>query len=332
LASQITCFDIGEMSLKMVHFNGSVKKTVAADMPNNMVVDGQIVSADAFSQFIAELAKSNGIPKREAALIIPSAYVHVRNAVVPVMNDHQLKYNLPFEFKDYLAADKSKYIFDYEVIDTVRDDSGNVAELKLFACAALKDTVERYIQMFANAGYNLTHLVPEEYVYSKLCRGDAGMSAPKGDAVAIIDLGHRDTRIHIIRGGEYDSKRVVDIGVRDIETIVADVTSADRYMAHSYLLSNHDNVLTGEKCLELYNRISVETLKAINFYNYNNRTQELKDIYLIGGGAAIEPLVANIKQMTGLEIHSASELMSSGYSVDEPWLFLRAVCCGAKEK
>lgn len=332
MASQITCFDIGEMSLKMVHFsNGSVRKTVAADMPNNMVSDGQIVSADAFSQFVTEMAKSNGIPRKEAALIIPTANVHVRTATVPVMNEHQLKYNLPFEFKDYLASDKSKYIFDYEVIDTVKDDGGKPVELRLFACAALKDAVERYVQMFANAGYRLTYLMPEEFIYSKLCRGDAGVSAPKG-SVALIDLGHYDTRIHILRNGEYESKRVVDIGVKDIEAVIADVTMSDIYMAHSYKRTNHDDVLNCERCTELYNRVSVEILKAINFYNYNNRNQELKDIYLIGGGAAIEPMVSTIRQMTGLDVHSASELINPLYSGEEPWLYLRSVCCGAKER
>ena len=333
MASQITCFDIGEMSLKMVHFsNGSVKKAVEADMPNNMISDGQIVSPEAFSQFIAETAKSNGIPRREAALILPAASVHVRTAVVPVMNEHQLKYNLPFEFKDYLAADKSKYVFDYEVIEPIMDDDGKPVELRLFACAALKETIDRYTTIFTNAGYHLTRVVPEEYVYSRLCRGDTALPAPKSDSLAIIDLGQADTRIHILRDGVYDSKRVIDIGVKELEAVIAEVTFSDVYMAHSYKRTNHDNVLNSEKCLELYNRISVEILKSINFYNYNNRNQELKDIYLIGGGSAIEPMADTIRQMTGLEVHTASELMKGAYSIEEPWLFLRAVCCGSKEK
>ena len=84
--------------------------------------------------------------------------------------------------------------------------------------------------------------------------------------------------------------------------------------------------------LTVYNRISVEILKSVNFYNYNNRDQELKDVYLIGGGAAIEPLADTIRQTTGLDVHSAADLIKGSYSVDEPWLFLRAICCGAKEK
>lgn len=333
MASQITCFDIGEMSLKMVHFSGSnIKKTVVADMPDNMISDGQIISADAFVQFLYETAKANGIPRKEAALIIPASNVHVRTAVVPAMSESQLRYNLPFEFKDYLAADKSKYIFDYEVMDTIKDDDGNVIELKLFACAALKDAVARYSGMLSKAGFRLTRLVPEEYVYSKLCRGDAGTAPPQGESVAIIDLGHSDTRIHILRDGKYDSKRVIEIGIKELETIIAEVTFSDIYMAHSYKRTNHDNVLNSEKCLELYNRVSIEILKSVNFYNFNNRNQELKDIYLIGGGAAIEPLVSTIKEMTGLEVHTAQELLRPTYSVEEPWLFLRSVCCGAKEK
>ena len=333
MASQITCFDIGEMSLKMVHFSGnSVKKTVEADMPNNMISDGQIVSPEAFSQFILEQAKANGIPRKDAALVLPASNVHVRTAVVPVMNEAQLKYNLPFEFKDYLAADKSRYIFDYEVLEPVLDDDGKPVELRLFACAALKEVVEKYVKIFADAGFRLTRVVPEEYVYARLCRGDTAIPAPKHESLAIIDLGQSDSRIHILHNGEYDSKRVIDIGVKELETVIAEASFSDIYMAHSYKRTNHDNVLNHEKCLELYNRISVEILKSINFYNYNNREQELKDIYLIGGGAAIEPLADTIRQMTGLNIDPAADLVKGAYSVDEPWLYLRAICCGAKEK
>ena len=333
MASQITCFDIGEMSLKILQVsNGSVRKAVEAEMPNNMVSEGQIFSADAFSQFVLEQAKANGIPRREAALIIPSSVVHCRTAVVPVMNERQLKYNLPFEFKDYLAADKSKYIFDYEVIEPILDDNGKPVELRLFACAALKESVERYVKIFANAGYRLTRLVPEEYIYSKLCRGDAGIPAVKTDSLAIVDLGHSNTRIHILNNGEYDSKRVIDIGVRDIESVIKEVTFSDIYMTRSYKRTNHENVLNHEKCLDLYNRVAIEILKSVNFYNYNNRSQELRDIYLIGGGAAIEPLVDTIKQMTGLSVHAVDELLQGKYSVKEPWLYFRLICCGAKEK
>ena len=333
MASQITCFDIGEMSLKILHFaNGSIKKVVEADMPNNMISDGQILSADAFSQFIREQVKINSIPRREAALIIPSGDVHVRTAVVPIMNERQLKYNLPFEFKDYLAADKSKYVFDYEVIEPILDDEGKPVELRLFACAALKQKVESYVKIFENAGFRLTHLVPEEYIYSKLCRGEAGVPAAGTDSLAIIDLGHTDTRIHILRNGEYDSKRVVDIGIRDVESVIKEVIFSDIYMTRSYKRTNHENILSNEKCLDLYNRIAVEILKSVNFYNYNNRNQELRDIYLIGGGAAIESMVDTIKQMTGLTVHTADELLQGKYSVEQPWLFLRLICCGAKEK
>ena len=74
---------------------------------------------------------------------------------MPAMTEQQLFYNLPYEFRDFLTEEKSKYFFDYAVRCIVNDETGHPKEMELFACAILKTTVEGYRAMLHRAGFRL---------------------------------------------------------------------------------------------------------------------------------------------------------------------------------
>ena len=153
MPNNITSFDIGESQVKVVTLSGgSVKKAVALELPDNVVSGGTVLSMDALADFLKEKLRASGPIKKDAAVILPDSLVFARNITVPPMTDAQLSYNLPFEFKDYLNQEKSRYYFDYAVQGTEKDESGEVTGLRLFACAALKKTIEDFRHTGSNTG------------------------------------------------------------------------------------------------------------------------------------------------------------------------------------
>ena len=67
-------------------------------------------------------------------------------------------------------------------------------------------------------------------------------------------------------------------------------------------------------------------MKAVNFFNYNNREAELNDIYICGGGAEVDVLVRTIAEETKLNVYPASKLTSRILGLDKPDIFLKS--CG----
>ena len=328
----MTGFDIGEKQIKIACYaKGVLHKTVCAPVPEGLVSDGAIKSMDAMADFIAQLAKENELPKKDAALVLPASQVHVRTTTLAAMSDKLIAVNLPYEFKDYLTEEKSGYVFDYEVLETQFDEGGNPKEQRLFACAASKALIAKYEAMFSRAGYKLKSAVPEEFVFSRLCRGDTGMKLLADKVCAFVDLGEKATNVHIVKCGEYDTKRSIDVGILDLENVVADEMDCAIYTAIKHMQENTRGVMTGKRCSDLYNHLAVEIMKAANFYNYNNRDVELRDLYLIGGGTAIKPLTDTVEQVTGLNIHSVNELLYGRNACEEGWLFLKAICTAANE-
>lgn len=324
MAGNLVAFDLGEAQAKLVWYSGSTrKKAVCAALPDRLVSNGAIVSMDAMADFLRETAKSNGIPRTNAAVILPASVVFTRNVDVPAMTDAQLAYNLPFEFKDYLTQEKSLYYFDYAVQELVTDESGAVKQMRLFACAALKKTIESYREMFRRAGFRLRTAIPEEAAYAALL---ANRPASDSDT-CFVDLGYNAIRMQILHGDRFMTRRTIDLGLRDLVRSLAETRGVDEHLAYEHLRSNYEGALTEPASLELYHRMAVEIMKAVNFYNYNNREQTLRRIYLCGGGAAIGGIRDAIAELTDLEIHGAAELLPDGASLDEPWLFVKAIGC-----
>ena len=324
MGRQLVGFDIGESTLKMVHASGrEIKNCVVADVPDNTVKNGAVVSMDAMADFIRESARKNDIPKADAAVIIPASQILTKNVTMPAMNVQQLMFNLPFELKDYLKEEKQNYFFDYALREMVTDDEGRPYEMRLLICAVLKSVIEEYEIMFKRAGFKLKTAVPEECAYANIVNSASDRLA---EDFCIADLGHSSTRLHIFHKGEYAAMRNIDIGGRNLDMLIADESGIDIHMAQIYKKSNYNVVLESDLALVVYNRLTVEIMKAVNFFNYNNREAELNDIYICGGGAEVDILVRTIAEETKLNVYPASKLTSRILGLDKPDIFLKS--CG----
>lgn len=324
--AKIVGFDIGENSVKMVYFSGSdLKKAVAVDLPDDMVSGERILSMDAMADFIRSMAKANGIPLTNAAYVLGADNCFTRMVTVPLMSEQQLIYNLPYEFHDFLTEEKKNYFFDYSMQDIINDEDGNPDKMELFACAMLKTSVEDYRAMFRRSGFKLKLLTPSESAFSVLLKRFAVKFDRAETDRCVLNLGHHGTDLYIFQGSKFDSRRGFETGGKDLDKLIADHYGVDIHVAHSYKQSNYEDVLNADYTIELYNRIASDVVRAVNFYNYNNRERELRDIYLCGGGAAVEPLKNAIGELTRLNVHSADDLLPQKCRVKNSGLYLRAI-------
>lgn len=162
-------------------------------------------------------------------------------------------------------------------------------------------------------------------VFSTLHTNDAVSAVYRLKDVGVVNLGHSATFLYIYRGGHFASRREIEVGMSDLEHLVADQCSVDIHVAHEYVRQNYNHVLESEQARELYGRIAVEVVKAVNFFNYNNRERELTQLCLCGGGSAIQPLYDTIADTTGMTLHTSAELLGQRMSTEEPWMYLRAI-------
>lgn len=311
MAKTTVGIDIGTGGLKMVQWDGAlIRRAVSQPVPDNLVKEGRIVSFEAMADFIKETAKRNRVDRRDCAVVLPAGLSYLRRVSLPAMSVDQLAVNLPYEFRDYLTTGKDQYFYDYAVNFLRRDEEGTPVEMDLTAAAVPKQTIAEYRNMFRRAGFKLRTAVPAECAYSNLLRARAAKHPDETEGeYCILDLGHTATRVCIFTGPRFEATRVIDYGTGTVDQAIADSMNVDEHVARTLKEANHEGVQELEGPQNIYNSIATEMRKAINFYRFNNRDSELKDVYCGGGGSLIPALCDAIGRAVDLQLHSVSELL-----------------------
>ena len=326
MAKTILGIDIGYDSLKLALVTGNrVKKTAVVPMPQKLVKEGRAVSPETMGELIRTTMKEHGIRCRSAALALPNETVFVRSVTMPRMSVDQLTYNLPFEFRDYITDEMKNYLFDYAMVSAPEQKTeGEGGSMELLAVAAPVSLIDESKALLRKAGLKLTKAAPALCSYISLIRrlGTGGQTPRE---FCILDLGYRSIRMYMFRGDKHVVTRVLEIGMSSLDDVLAEAYNVDVHLAHTYLLTNYDDCQNKDVCLNAYNNVAVELMRALNFYRFSNQESELNDVWLCGGGAVIPAMQTAIASALDMRIHQAAELVAGGRSVPACHQLIQAI-------
>ena len=340
MAKTILGVDIGHDQLKLALVRGKqVIKTAAAAMPENLLKEGRIASRETMGELVKSTMKSGGIRAGQAAMALPNHVVFVKNVEMPQMSIEQLEYNLPFEFNDYITGELKDYVFDYAMITDLNAAPAPVAEgeegagegdsgtptMELMAVGTLREVLEDSKELLRKAGLKLVLTAPAISAYISLIRALGDKLSLMTDEYCVLDLGYESIRMYMFKGDRHVATRVLEMGMSNLDNVLADAYGVDIHLAHTYLMSNFENCQQREECMNAYSNIAVELMRALNFYRFSNPDSALEHMWLCGGGAVIEPLGETIGDMLNIQLHPASELVPDGDKVPECNTFIQAI-------
>ena len=344
MAKTILGVDIGSDSLKLALVSGEeIKKTVVVPIPNSLVKEYHVVSPETMGELIRSTMKENGIHAKNAAIVLPNELVYVRSVTIPRMTADQLVYNLPFEFRDYITEELKDYVYDYAMISTLDDLKAEPqaepeegvpsfmdtpepprAEMELLAVAAPITVVEEYRDLLRKAGLKMTRAAPTVSSYISLIRSLEQRDQGCGE-YCILDLGYQAIRMYMFRGECHMVTRNLEIGLSSLDDVISEAYNVDVHLAHTYLLTNYNQCQESDVCMTAYGNISVELMRALNFYRFSNPDSQLEDIWLCGGGAVIAPLRQSIAETLDMRIHQADDLIPGGQELEGSYSLIQAV-------
>lgn len=297
-------FDIGGSSLKVALLRGSKARVWQIRLPANMVDEnGVIALPHAFVQFLKQTKKELSLPHAQAALVLPSAQTICRFVTMPRMTEEQLKLNLPYEFSDFVQDTGDQYHCDYALCEPTEGEDEE--SIPMMVAAASKRTLGEYAEMFAQAGIKLRTMLPQEMALLRLC-GERGAGA---EEFCFVDLGHQFTRVTAVKGDRVQATRQIALGGRNLDAAISRELGTNPYLSNTYKTTDFQDVLTLPAVMELCDRIAVEILKVINFYRFTYRSSNLDGVYLVGGGAALEPLRWSISGIVDMPLLHPEKFM-----------------------
>lgn len=319
--------DIGRNMVKIVLMNGEkIQKLAAVPLPENDSEEDSVWFTGGISEILKGLADNQQICGKNCALVLPAEIALTRRLTMPYMTVSQLKTNLPYEFRDYIQKDKNLYFYDYAVVGIQSDSAGKKQSMDLMVSAVQKKIIDDCRTMLSKAGFRLVTAVPEPLAYRNLIRYFEKKN-PDNHPVeyCIMDLGHHAIRMHMFIGDVYETTRQIEYGGAFLDTRIAEMLNVDRQTASRYKEENHEDILSSDVCQNLYGRISIEVMRAINFYGYNNPESDLQDIYIGGALAKAQPLIDTLRADLALQVHSIADLMPEMENDEDLVLYSAAV-------
>lgn len=355
MAKSCLGIDIGKDQLKLVLMKGeNIVKTASVQMPEGLLKDGRIVSVETTGELIRKTMKENKIRCKEAAVVVSSGICFLRNVTMPEMTAEQLVYNLPYEFRDYITDELKKYVFDYswgsgeempkgkklkkaskkkkKEEKPEEEENQKRNEMELLAAAAPLEVMEDLRLMTRKAGLKLTFAAPEVSACENLLHYKLRNEQDKDKEYGILDLGSTSSRLFIFKGDRHQVTRVIERGMEQVEELLADNFHIDIHLAHTWLLANHEDCIHSEVCQDAFSQISVELMRALNFYQFSNPESRLEDIYICGGGASIATMRQSLEENLDVKIHEAGELLErmngSGDEASSLWMLAAGTALG----
>lgn len=182
--------------------------------------------------------------------------------------------------------------------------------MSLYAAAVRKQLVEDYYAALKKAGLTLKQAMPVEMAWLNAITQSRGLP----QKYAIVDLGHHTSRVSIFAKGDYIMGKDIEMGGSLLDETIAQNMNMDTFAARTRKESNMEKVLDSEFLIDSYNRIALEVMKAINFYNFTRDAEDtlLKDVYVCGGSSFVEPLCTAIEKATDVRISPISRMLDMG--------------------
>lgn len=186
--------------------------------------------------------------------------------------------------------------------------------------------------MTRKAGLKLTFAAPEVSACENLLHYKLRNEQDKDKEYGILDLGSTSSRLFIFKGDRHQVTRVIERGMEQVEELLADTFHIDIHLAHTWLLANHEDCIYSEVCQDAFSQISVELMRALNFYQFSNPDSRLEDIYICGGGASIATMRQSLEENLDVKIHEAGELLErmngSGDETSSLWMLAAGTALG----
>ncbi|SEK92629.1 MULTISPECIES: pilus assembly protein PilM [unclassified Butyrivibrio] len=293
----------GRLALTLMK-GGIVRKSEWEEIPDNIVEGTKIISQNLFADFLREQIKEKGIKCKTAAYVIPDSDIFVKNITMPKIADDQLRFNVPFEFKDLIQGELNQYVFDYVKRESASNDENTI---NLLAYAVPVNSLANIRETLKQAGLKLVKALPETSVYEALI-GALGNEEEIKKERCFMDIGRRAIRMMIFKNGEFKLSHFIDVGEDQVIRAIADELNVDTHLAITYLRSRYQDCDKLPSAVNAYKDISIEILKGLNFYEMSDMTSRLKDIVLCGTGAMTEPLVEMLKERLDKTVVTMDEL------------------------
>ncbi|RZA07990.1 MAG: type IV pilus assembly protein PilM [Proteobacteria bacterium] len=325
-AKPIIGLDIGSSTIKLVEAEKKrggwvVKSFTSVTLPEDTIVDGEIVNHAAVVEAIRSVIKESGAGSKLVATSVAGSSVIIKHINIPHTAPKELEDQVYWEAEQYIPFDMKDISLDFEV---VQEDAGE-GKMDILLVAAKKDFIEKRLAAIRECGLNPEVLDIDVLALANVFWENYEMTPD--NAVVLVDIGASLTKINIVSDTTTIFTRDVAIGGKNLTQEIQNRLGISFQEAEVLKIDACSTGQIPEEVLPLVQQISenvsLEIRRSLDFYAASPVQLPVTAVFLCGGASRIPGLANMLSEMLGLPIeylNPFNKVACSGKQFNEEFL------------
>jgi type IV pilus assembly protein PilM len=297
--------DVGSSSIKMVELDGKINNLnlVALgyeNLPDNTIVDGQIMELNVVSEVIQNVANNHQVNSDRVVTGVSGHSVIIKNIVLPPMSQDELEESIDWHAEEHIPYDLSDVSLDYQV-------TAETPEATYVLIAACKrERIENIKQAIQLAGKSPVVIDVDTFALQNCY--EINYQPDDSQIVTLLNIGASTMNVNIVKGNRSLFSRDITVGGSQFTDVLQRSLGLSFQQAEAIKRGVSD-VVEGieEKAIEpLMNNVTeivaMEIQKTFDFYRATTEDAEMvvQKILISGGGSKLAGLAEDLS--TRLEL------------------------------
>lgn len=299
--------DIGSSSVKAVELNGKVNKLNLVNLgfenlPNDTVVDGQIMELNAVSEVIQNVCNSNQIKRNEVITSVSGHSVIIKNIVLPKMSREELEESIDWHAEEHIPYDLSEVSLDYHV----GAEDEEAMEIVIAACK--QERLDNLKQAVRLAGKNPVVIDVDTFALQNCY--EINYQPDESQVVTLLNIGASTMNVNIVQGTQSLFTRDITVGGSQFTDIL------QRSLGYSFeeaeavkrgvtdVVENVEETAIQPLMENVTETVAMEIQKTFDFYRATTEEDEInvEKILLSGGGSKLSGLRKDLQEKLELDV------------------------------
>ena len=301
--------DIGSRSIKAAEIvetkrGRTLKNFGIIDIPHGAIEEGTINNPEAVAESLQQLFKSSGFNESNVAVSIGGYSVIVKKILVQTMAEEQLQEAIHFEAEQYIPFDISDVNLDFQILG---ESESNPNQMNVFLVAAKKEMLDDYINLVNLAGLNPCIIDVESFALQNSFEANYDT---QNQNIALIDIGASKTSLNILKNATSVFMRDVSLGCGQINQKIMSLIECSFEEAEQLKYGNKPDKLSPDDLKGIVSSVvadwCTEIRRALDFFYSTYPEDQIKRIFLSGGGASI----AEFRELLATEASAEVEMIN----------------------
>ena len=201
--------DVGSSSVKVVELEGKLNNLSLVglgyeNLPDDTIVDGQIMEMNAVSEVIQNVCRDHQISANQVVTGVSGHSVIVKNIVLPPMSRDELEESIDWHAEEHIPYDLSDVSLDYHVTN----QSNDATNVLIAACKRERiDSLKQAVQMAGK-----TPVIIDIDTFALQNCYEINYQPDASQAVALLNIGASTMNVNIVQGVNSVFTRDITVG------------------------------------------------------------------------------------------------------------------------